>query len=45
MELGFAVLAVAVLIPAAWWLRRELRALRVEWRVRRGLRGVLAQAA
>jgi len=45
MELALAVLAAAVLIAGAGRLQREFRVMRVEWRVRRGLRGALSQAA
>jgi hypothetical protein len=45
MEVGIAVLTASVLSYSGFLLRSELRAMRVEWRVRRGLRTALAQEA
>ena len=45
MELALTLLVVPAVISTGFLLRREFRALRVEWRVRRGLRAALAQAA
>ena len=45
MEVAIAVLAAPVLAYAGSLMRIELRAMWVEWRVRRGLRAALAHEA
>ena len=45
MELALAILAATVLLATGRLVRSEVRTMRVEWRVRRGLRVALAQEA
>jgi hypothetical protein len=44
MEIGIALSAFAFFGAAGLLLRKQIRILQVEWRVRRGLRGALSQA-
>lgn len=44
MELGIA-LSAGAMVAAGFALRKQIRIVRVEWRVRRGLRTALGHAA
>ena len=45
MELALAIVAAAIVVATGRLVWSEVRAMRVEWRVRRGLRVALAQEA